>query len=179
MSKTNKKNKDEGEISADWFEDHESYDEEEDNQKEEISEEDLEELEENIEEDEKFSSRIRHFLANQRKDVSLEKMVEPFETKLEDNFMDVKREEIRPDENNFDYMTGNKIEGMKYQTMEPDTQVSKPDFSSAERVLEEQKALYSNFKSTGGHMVENNKSEWNSVTPEETKKDYLTKRRME
>ena len=173
-----------GEISQDWFEDHESYDEALENQeneedKEKLSEEDFEELEEKLEEEEEFNSRVRHFLSNQKKDVSLEKMLEVSESSLEEN-VPKKKEEINPNEDNFDYMAGNKIEEMKYETFEPDTRFSRPDMSSSERILEEQKALYSHLKNTSAQMITEDKNEWNPVTPEATKrKDYLTKKRVE
>ncbi|MDP3966180.1 MAG: hypothetical protein Q8Q04_01470 [archaeon] len=171
-----KKRKEKEEISEDWFEDHESYSEEGDEKEEnegEVSEEELEELEEKLEEDEEFHSRVRHFLANQKKDVSLENMLEVPESNLEENFPK-KKEEEKIKEDTLDYLTGNQIEGMKYQAFEPDTRLSRPDMSSSERILAEQKALYSHLKSSGGHMIGENRNEWDPVTPEDThKRKYL------
>ncbi|MBU2612660.1 MAG: hypothetical protein KKB62_02985 [Nanoarchaeota archaeon] len=171
--------KKEEEISQNWFEDHESYDEEEEEEgDEELSEEDLEEAEEALEREEEFNSRVRHFLANQKRDVSLENIVDIPPSSLEE-MLPKKKEEDEKSEENLDYLSGNKIEGMKYQAFEPDTKFSRPDMSSTERILEEQKAFYNRFKSAAENIVGENKSDWNPITPEDTiKKDYLTKRKI-
>ena len=78
------KKKDNPEVSQDWFEDHETY-EEDDEGEEESSWESLEELEEIIEDDETFNSRLRNFLMTQQKDVSLENMLEVPITNLEED----------------------------------------------------------------------------------------------
>ncbi|MCR4327614.1 MAG: hypothetical protein NUV46_03470 [Nanoarchaeota archaeon] len=167
--KENKKKKDEEDLSQDWFEDHEPYDEEK-----KLSKEEVKRLEENLEEDREFKSRVSHFLANQKKDVSLEKMFEISEDKLEEVLPKKSEDFEKKDEDAFDYMTGNKIEGMKYDSFEPETKFSRPGMSSAEMILEEQKALYTHLKSVGGEMVGNNKNDLNPVTPRETqKKNYF------
>lgn len=167
-----KKKKDKEDISQEWFEDHEDYDDEEDSSEE--GEKD-EVLDDDLYEESEFNSRVRHFLANQKKDVSLERMVEFNEDNVDENLPLKKKEEEIGNEEIFDYMTGNKIEGLKYQAMEPETIFSRPDLSSSERILEEQKALYSHLKDVGGEAVARNKNEWNPVTTETIKgKNYLT-----
>src|SRR5690606_8421049 len=142
--------------------------EEEDSEEE--NEEDEEDKLENFEE-EGFNFRLRHFLANQSKDVSLENILEIPSKSLEEPLPKIEEE----NDETIDYLTGNKIEGMKYQSFEPDSTLSKPDMSSAEKILEEQIALYSHLKERVGHMIGENKNEWNPVTPEVTKKrNYLT-----
>ncbi len=172
MDEKKKKYSDE-EISQDWFEDHESYDEEE--EAKEFLEEETNEI---LEEDEEFNQRVRHFLANQKKDVSLEKMLEFTENSFKENLPQPK-ESMEKTESNIDYLAGNKIDEMKYEVFEPDTKFSRTDLSSSERILEEQKMLYKHLKSSGGEMIGEKKSEWKPTDPEQTmKKDYFTKKRI-
>lgn len=172
MEKSKKSSKED--ISIDWFEDHEPYEEDE----EEVSEEDLEELEDTLFEDnDEFNRRVGHFLSNQRKEVSLEKMLELPENNLEDS-LPKKEENNKPPENNFDYMAKPEEEQMKYQTVEPEAHFARPDVSSTERILEEQKQIYKHI-SAPGHMIGENKNEMMTVRPEDTmKKDYLTKKKF-
>src|SRR5690606_1504195 len=108
----------------DWFDDElfkdESYDEEnEEEDSEEENEEDEEDKLENFEE-EGFNFRLRHFLANQSKDVSLENILEIPSKSLEEPLPKIEEE----NDETIDYLTGNKIEGMKYQSFEPESTLS-------------------------------------------------------
>ncbi|OIO40888.1 hypothetical protein AUJ61_00725 [Candidatus Pacearchaeota archaeon CG1_02_30_18] len=165
--------KDDEEISIDWFEDHEVC---EDKEEEELDEEDLEEGEEYFEEN-FFNRRLDHFLANQKKDVSLEKMVAPKTNSLEENFSIQKKDE-KKDEKPIEYVPKNEENKMSYKAVSVDTHFSKPQMSTSERILEDQKALYKHLEMSG-NIIGNNKSELDPITPEETiKKDYLTKKRI-
>ena len=161
------------ELNADWFEDHESYDADDDSG-DEVEDLDSEEMEEYFEGNEEFDSRVKHFLSNQRKDVSLEKMVEIPSGSIEENLPARKEENLRPEENNFDYLTKPEDNGTMYKPVGPDTQFSRPDMSSSERVLEEQKALYSTVKRFGVEAQKN--SDWKPITAEETQKKYIARK---
>ncbi|MBS3084667.1 hypothetical protein J4411_02025 [Candidatus Pacearchaeota archaeon] len=158
--------------SQDWFEDHEPYKEEE------LSEDELEELETSLEDEAEFKNRMMHFLTSQKRDVSLENMLEIPESDIDEPTKNIKDDDTRK-EDNFDYIPKPKAELMKYQAFEPETNFSRPNMSSTERILEEQKQLYKHLKTVGEEMVGNEKSEWNPITPEDTmKKDYLKKRKI-
>jgi len=171
---TKGKNKDK-DISIDWFEDHESYGDEE-NEKgsnEELEEDDL------FEEEDNFGQRLNHFLANQKKDVSLEKMLEVPTLSLEDNFSSQKKEELFEDEK-IEYIPKNEEDNqMKYEVPSADTHFSNPEMSSTQRILEEQKALYKHIERVSGGLKFEEESPTKFVRPEDTmKKDYLKKRRF-
>ena len=161
------------EISIDWFEDHESSDKDE--EPEELIEEDLEDT--IFEDNKEFNRKVGHFLSNQRKDVSLEKMLELPENNLE-NSLPKKEEDNKPPESNFDYLVKSEEEQIKYKSVEPESHFVRPDVSSTERILEEQKQIYKHI-SAPGHMIGENKNEMMTVRPEDTiKKDYLTKKKF-
>lgn len=159
-------------VSIDWFEDHESYEESED---EEVLEEASERMDDFFEEEDNFNQRVNHFLANQKKDVSLEKMLEFQPDTLEQNFSQRKKEE-RVEESKIEYIPKNEEENQTmYKPVPVDTHFSKPEMSTAERVLEEQKSLYKHIGRVG-HAVGQDKNELGVVRPEDTmKKDYLSK----
>lgn len=164
------------EESVDWFDEDEPHDE--DDSDDELSEEEMEELEESLEEDEIFNRRMQRFLANQKRDVSLEKILEIPEGNLE-SFVPVKEDDEKISGDHFDYMVKNEEDKLKYQTFSPDTDFSRPDMSSSERILEGQKQLYKHLQSSDPDMISENRNEWNPVTPDETnKKDYLTKKKF-
>jgi hypothetical protein len=167
----------EGEFSIDWFEDHESYDESNDD-KEKEPEEDLTDEFSKADEitfDDDFNWRMTNFVINQRKDVSLEKMLELPEPDISAD-VPARVEEGSNDEP-FDYLAKPGEDSVKYEVVEADTRFSRPDLSSAERILEEQKALYRHLESSSGGMVAKNESLWKPVTPEDTvKKDYISKK---
>jgi len=132
-----KKDKDsKEEISQDWFEDHESYDEEED--AEEFAEEETNEI---LEEDEEFNQRVGHFLANQKKDVSLEKILEFPKNSLEENLPKPKekKEDI---ENKIDYLTGNMKFLNQIQSFRGQTCPVQKGFWKGKRCLNFQKILW-------------------------------------
>lgn len=163
------------EVSIDWFEDHEFCEEEDKEKIEEIKDEELEDF---FEETDNFSQRLGHFLANQKKDVSLEKILDLPKNTLEENFQSRPRESNVENEK-IEYIPKTEEENQAiYKPISVETHFSKPEISSAEKILEEQKALYKHID-LSGEMTGKRKSDWNPVTPEETsKKDYLLKRKI-
>ena len=169
------------EESVDWFRDHEPHegdDEKDEDSESELSDEELDELEGSIEENEIFNRRMQHFIANQKGEVSLEKILELPKENFEDS-LPPKKDDEKILEEHFDYIVKNEEDKLRYQTFSSDTNFSKPDMSSSERILEEQKQLYKHLENSDANMIAENRSEWNPVTPEETvKKNYLTKKKF-
>ena len=99
---------------------------------------------------------------------------------LGENFPTRKTEEVE-EENKIDYLTRNEEENkMKYQSVSPDTPFSKPEMSSSQRILEEQKFLYKRIESVSDNLKFVEESQTKFVRPEDTmKKDYLSKRRIQ
>ena len=169
-----KKENSKEDVSIDWFEDHESYDQDE--EAEELIEEGLED--DLFEDNEEFNQRVGHFLANQRKDVSLEKILEISESNFEE-VLPERKEEEKPEKQEFDYMAKPNEESERmYKPVSVDTDLSRPHLSSTEKVLEEQKQLYKHI-SAPGNMIGENRNEEMTVRPEDTiKSDYLTRKKF-
>ena len=109
-----KSTKEKEESSIDWFEDHESHEEDEDSKEDpsdiEIEDDDI------FFDDETFSRRMTNFLVNQRKDVSLENMLDSPEVNLEDRLP--KQEDRNPNPDKvFDYMTIDPTNELKYENV--------------------------------------------------------------
>jgi len=152
--------------------------EEKETLEEEVDEDNDEEVEELLEEDAEFDFRLKNFLANQRKDVALETLVEIPSGSLEELFP---RQRKIPEESEekINYLNSNQSEEQKYVNFSPDAHFAKDNLSSEEAVLEKQKMLYDNVVSRNPSLRKE-KSEWGTVTPEDTmQKDYLMKKKFE
>ncbi len=171
--------KKDNEPSKDWFEDHEEYEEDDEDEEETegLTEEEIREIEESLREREITNLQMQRFLMGQKKEVSLEKMLESSETIIESPF-EKKEEENKISENNFDYLAKPEESQMKYQTMHSDTYLVNPTLSDPQKVLEEQKRIYTHIK-VRGDMIGEDVNEEMAVRPEDTiKKDYLTKKKF-
>lgn len=169
-NKKNKKKKKE-EISTEWFESHEEATED----KKEPNEEEF--LEEFFDKDENFNSRLREFLANQRKDVSLEKMIEIPSSNLESLPERKDEEDEKPEK--IEYLLKNEDEGVKYDPAGRDTTLKRPELTNEDVIIEEQKKLYKHLKLSNKEMVGERNPGMKYVRPDETtEKDYMTRKKF-